>query len=416
MAYNAQIARHRREELRIIERGGLEELAESYPVDSKLLQAVHGLNGYEKKNIKTAVLEYSGDEKGQSRIYYNALARLIDVQARKRGAKKWLLKKYDSPEKAKRALEKLKQRGFLSKLAEYRKFDLYFALKCHGIERLKPRYRHPRKWNRFRIVEKRIKYFLAGELLRYDRTLENRTRGYWTTPSARAVQELFFMYVCDDKMPNAEKAHGIKGFSEAAEEYGGYNKFKTKWEDFFRKAKSELSEKDIARIRAYTARVPRRFLYTAGIKELKDMADLYKKGVKSTLTWVLANIDPSDSGKVVQACRAGIPYKLIIRTPIPTLGSLIKLYQNHISNEDRKSFCSIFSPANFEEIYCKDIRGLNYLIQALLIPHNLPRDGTRTLTFEDAKEYVFKQIKAFKERKFNRERIHKELQLYIRMF
>ncbi len=105
--YKAQIDKNRREELKIIQRGGLEELAESYPGDSRLLKVVHGLEDYERKNIRTAVLECTDGESNQSTRYYKALARLIDIQVKMPDAEEWLPKKYDTPEKAAKEFKRL---------------------------------------------------------------------------------------------------------------------------------------------------------------------------------------------------------------------------------------------------------------------------------------------------------------------
>lgn len=388
MGYSkAQTAKYRREELKIIERGGLEKLVESYPNDSKLLQLVHGLDGCKAKSVRAAVLKCTDDEYGRPRPYYKALTRLIDIQVKMCGAKKWLLEKYNTPEKANNALKRLSEKseylGYLSTLVECRRFDLYFALRYHGISRLKPKYSPLRKWNKHKILERRLEHFRAGEFLKEDHALEGATSTYWSGESATAVQEWFFMYVDKGGMPSAKEAHEIKGFSEVVKEYGNYDGLKKNWRAFFRKARSGLNELDIVRIRAYREKIPRKFVYNADIKDLKALVDFYKNASSKTrctiLRGVFTKIDPCNIGKVVLACKAGVPYKLIKRAPPSIIEDLTMLYTNHPSYKDRMVFRSMFSPINFREEYSMDGSKLEGLIQALLRPQSLPRDSIHRL-------------------------------------
>jgi hypothetical protein len=128
----AEIKRRRKEELKIIKRGGLEVLLKLSKEERELLEAVHEGEG----DISSAVSKYTGGKASDDSYYTRVLAKVIKLQAGLPNAKRRLAKKYRGSKGCERAKKELKKLGVAPcRLVRMRKFDLLFAIYHYQIKR-----------------------------------------------------------------------------------------------------------------------------------------------------------------------------------------------------------------------------------------------------------------------------------------
>lgn len=417
MDYFEEIAEHRREEFGIVSRD-LSLLAELSPEDSDLIKRIHGLEPYEEKqNPSTAIRAVKNIENPRTCYYYNALGRLIRLQAEHKS-----VEPYKNEEETRKTLEELRSARRNSgktsqlsptRLAELREFDLLYAAYYHGIlpEAIKPPIRGREKSerqfdeNKYTAFEEGVDAYLDGitntnQLKRERKDVHTYIKHNLGIAHYAFLFELFLEFSKTGRMPTEEQARALPKEDSINIYYENYEALVQGWQPCFERIK--LLPLDLLVIRAYRAGVPKEVGDKIGNDEdLVSVTGLFEEhpGYKKELRGMFWLAEADKIRDYVRAYRADVPREIIDRLSSGIdRSSIIELFEKHPGH--RGNLTKVFTFAEKDKVwrYINTLRNPKGWMARFEV-YTLFEYGSSEPTFEYALDSILREVSGIKKRR-----------------